>query len=196
MFCALAGHYGVPPLPLPYLIPWRNDFSFLKGNSCSKRSSRCSRVSLNEICRSEQEAFIVFFDVPSCQPFIGWKSHFTVLTECPVGVWWVDLTVTPPTEFIWGQLQAGIFLCHNETLWPFIYVHWDINLKTSSQVCTIISTIHFCVCVHLNTKAEFGKLAVCDEGLLPGELGETESRMRRVGKVAMSGCGELLQEKQ
>lgn len=50
--------------------------------------------------------------------------------------------------------------------------------------------------MHLSTAAEFGKLAVSDEGLLPGELGETESRMRRAEKVAVSGCGELLQEKQ
>lgn len=56
--------------------------------------------------------------------------------------------------------------------------------------------IFFCVRVHLSTTAEFGKVAVSDEGLLPGELGETESRMRRGGNMTMSGCGELIQEKQ
>lgn len=81
MFCTLASHYRVPPTP-PHAIPWRNDFSFLKDNSCSKCSSRCSWVSQNEICRSEQEAFIVFFDVPSCQPLFGWKSRFMILTAC------------------------------------------------------------------------------------------------------------------
>lgn len=73
-----------PPAP-PHAVPWRNYFSFLKDNSCSKCSSRCSWVSQNEICRSEQEAVIVFFDVPSRQPFSGWKSHFTILTDCLAG---------------------------------------------------------------------------------------------------------------
>lgn len=99
MFCTLSSHCMVPSTP-PHAIPRRNDFSFQKDNSCSKCSSKCSWVSQNEIYRSEQEAFIVFFDVSSRQPFFGWKNHFMILTDCLVGV---SLETANPPRFIWGH---------------------------------------------------------------------------------------------
>lgn len=146
MFCALASHYRVPPFP--NLIPRRNDFSFLKDNSCSKWSSRCSRVSQNEICRSEQEAFIVFFDVPSCQPFFGWKSHFAILTECLAGVRLEESCSPPPTRFIRGQ-RVGRDVCVQTRDSVALYL-WTLGRKSQSGswVNTIISTKLFvCVCV-------------------------------------------------
>lgn len=181
MFCALASHYRVPPFP--NLIPRRNDFSFLKDNSCSKWSSRCSRVSQNEICRSEQEAFIVFFDVPSCQPFFGWKSHFAILTECLAGVRPEESCSPPPQGSSEGSGWAGMFVFKPETPWPFIYGHWGVNLNLVLEWTQLSQQNCLCVCVHLSTTAEFGKPTVSDEKLLPGDPGGTESRMGERGET-------------
>lgn len=148
MFCAPARHYRVLPTP-PHVIPQRNDFSFLKDNSCSKCSSRCSWVSQNKICRSEQEAFIIFFDVPSRQPFFGWKSHFTILTDCLAGVSleepYSSISAPKLPRFIWGH-QVDRDICV-QTTDSVVFHLWTpgYKLQPSPQVKIIISTKSFTV---------------------------------------------------
>lgn len=130
MFCAPASHDRVPPPPLPHLLPWRSDFSFLKDNSCSKWSSRCSRVSQNEICRSEQEAFIVFFWCTFMSALLWMEKPLHITYWLPRGsLTGGTLQQPPPTSSSGGIGWAEIFVFKPQTLWPFIYGHQDKNIS-------------------------------------------------------------------
>lgn len=113
-----------PPAP-PHAVPWRNYFSFLKDNSCSKCSSRSSWVSQNEICRSEQEAVIVSLMYLHVSPSLDGKATSRYLLTA----WRESHWRQQPPRFSRGHHVGSGTVFRPETLWPFIYGHQDINLK-------------------------------------------------------------------
>lgn len=118
--------------------------------------------------------------------FLWMENHFAILTECLAGVRLEESCSHPPTRFIRGQ-QVGSDICVQTRDSVALYL-WTLGRKSQSgsRVNIIIwtkSCVCVCVCVLLSTIAEFGKPTVSDEKLLPGEPGETQSRMGETGET-------------
>lgn len=131
------------------------------------------------------------FDVPSCQPSFGRKSHFTLLTDCLAGVSLEEPCSGPPTSSSGGIGWVEVFVFKPQTLWPFIYGHQDKNVslvlkwrqlsRRNLSLCT--SQHHFRV---WQAQRRWW-------GMAPRRLKVGYGKDK--GNTARSGCGEPLQEK-